>query len=172
MATHGAKFIFSLIILSIGFIHVTKAQSEYIVVEKTMTSKQIKYSSGDQIVYKLKEEDFFRTDYIVSLNDTSIEFHYSRVRYWDITQVNIKGKKLSKFDMKSAGGKIQIAGIALIAIDQFNQVVIRGEDASFNEGIWIIGGSIFVGGTLMRVLNRKVIKLGGKYRIRYMNLNN
>ena len=166
-------FIFLCIVFtfSISIIHIAKAQKEYIVVEKTLTNKQIKYSSGDKISYKLKDEDFFRTDHIVALNDSSIEFHYTSILYRNIAQVDIKGKNFSKFDLKSAGGKIQIAGIALIAIDQFNQVVVRGEDASFNQNIWIIGGSIFLGGTILRWLNPKKIKLGGKYRIRYMNLN-
>ena len=159
-------FVFSFII-----IHIVEAQKEYIVVEKTMTNKQIKYSSGDNITYKLKEDDAFRTDHIIALNDSSIEFHYNNILYKDISQVDIRNEKNLKFNLKGAGSKIQIAGIALIAIDQFNQVVVRGEDASFNQNIWIIGGSIFLGGSILKWISPKIIKLGGKYRIRYMNLN-
>ena len=145
-------------------------QSEYIVVEKTLSNKQIKYSSGDKITYKLKGEDFFRTDHIVALNDTSIEFHYNNILYHDISQVNIKGHRFSGINYVSIGTYAQVAGIAYIAIDQFNQVVVRGEDASFNEGVWIAGGSIFLGGTILKMLAPKKLKLGGKYRIRYMDV--
>ena len=96
------------------------------------------------------------------------------IPYEDISHVNIKGKKGVQFinlGFNSVGGKLQFAGIAIIAIDQFNQVVVRGEDASFNKGIWIAGGSLFIGGTIMKWMHPKKLKLGGKYRIRYMNFN-
>jgi len=152
-------------------IQLAEAQKEYIVVEKTLSNKQITYSSGDIISYKLKDEDFFRTDHIVALNDSSIEFHYNQILYTEIAQINIKGHQFSGMNYLSIGTYAQIVGIAYIAIDQFNQVVVRGEDASFNQGVWIAGGAIFLGGTMLKLLSPKKVKLGGKYRIRYMNLN-
>jgi len=161
-------FLLSSTFLGIGIV---KAQKEYIVVEKTLSNKQITYSSGDVITYKLKNEDFFRSDHIVALNDSSIEFHYNQILYEEIAQVNISGHRFTGLDVKSIGTYAQIAGIAYIAIDQFNQVIVRGEEATFNQGVWIAGGSIFLGGTILKLLSPKKIKLGGKYRIRYMNLN-
>lgn len=171
MSRKSTIFFYLACVLSMYNIQYVEAQREYIVVEKTLSNKQIKFSSGDKITYKLWEEDIFRTDHIVALNDTSIEFHYTNIQYKDIAEVDIKGKKFSSFDLKSAGGKVQIAGVALIAIDAFNQVVVRGEEATFNQGIWIIGGSLFLGGSIMRWATPKKVKLGGKYKIRYMNLN-
>ncbi len=147
------------------------AQREYIVIEKTLSDKQIKYSSGDKISYKLTGEDFFRTDHIIALNDSSIEFHYKQIKYSEIAQVNIKGYRFGGMDLSGIGSYIQIAGIAYIAIDQFNQVVVRGEDASFNQGVWLAGSLVFLGGTIMKWAAPNKVKLGGKYRIRYMNLN-
>lgn len=146
------------------------AQREFIVVEKTLKNKQIVYSSGDEISFKLKGEDFFRTDHIIALNDTSIEFHYNRIAYHEISEINIKGKRFSNFNVRSVGTYAQVIGIAYIAIDQFNQVVVSGQDASFNENVWLAGGLIFAGGTLLKLLEPKKVKLGGKYRIRYMNI--
>jgi hypothetical protein len=148
------------------------AQREYIVVEKVMSGKQIVYSSGDEITFRLKDEDFFRKDHIVALNDSSIEFHYNTINYDEIASVNIKDQRFGKLNLRSIGSKIQFVGIAYIGIDQFNQVVVRGEDASFNENVWIAGGLIFMGGTILKWLSPKKLNLGGKYRIRYMNLNN
>jgi len=144
------------------------AQREYIVVEKTLKNKQIVYSSGDEISFKLKGEDFFRTDHIIALNDTSIEFHYNRIAYHEISEINIRGKRFSNFNVKSIGTYAQVIGVAYIAIDQFNQVVVRGEDPSFNNSVWLAGGIIFAGGTLLKLLSPNKVKLGGKYRIRYM----
>lgn len=151
-------------------INTAVAQREYIVVEKTLSNKQILYSSGDKISYKLTGEDFFRTDHIIALNDTAIEFHYNQIPYKEISEINIKGKRFTGIDYRNIGIYAQVAGIAYIGIDQFNQVVVRGEDASFNEGVWIVGGSIFIGGTILKLIAPKKLKLGGKYKIRYMNL--
>lgn len=160
-------FFTSLFFLNTTLVH---AQNEYIVVEKTLSNKNITYSSGDVITYRLKDEDFYRTNHIVALNDTAIEFHYNNILYTDISHIDIKEKNLSKINKRSVGTKVQIAGIAYIAIDQFNQVVVRGEEASFNQGVWIAGGSIFLAGSLLKWVSKKKLPIGGKYRIRYMNI--
>jgi len=158
-------------VLNLSFINNTEAQREYIAIEKTLSNKQVTYSSGDEIRFKLRGEKFYRTDHIIALNDSAIEFHYNIIPYKDISHVNVKGKTFINLGFNSVGGKLQFAGIAIIAIDQLNQVLVRSEDASFNKGIWIIGGSIFLGGTILKWMHPKKLKLGGKYRIRYMNLN-
>ncbi|MCG8310020.1 MAG: hypothetical protein MI975_21670 [Cytophagales bacterium] len=171
MIRRGFAFLYVTFIASFFICHIVRAQKEYIVVEKTLSNKQIIYSSGDKISFKLKGEDIFRTDHIVALNDSSIEFHYHQVLYDEIAQVHIKGHRFTGINYYSLGSYAQITGIAYIAIDQFNQVVVRGEEASFNEGVWMAGGAIFLGGTILKWISPKKIKLGGRYRIRYMNLN-
>jgi hypothetical protein len=147
------------------------AQSEYLVLEKTLTDRSVKYSSGDDITFKMKEEDFFRTNHIIALNDTAIEFHYYSVNYQEIDKVYLKHKQLSGFNTRKLGTYAQIAGLGYIAIDQFNQVLVRGEDPSYNEDVFFVGGCIFIGGTVLKLLEPRKVRVGGKYRLRYMNLN-
>lgn len=171
MAARFKTFLFLFLLFSVCLLYQIKAQREYIVVEKTLTDKQIKYSLGDNIGYKLKGEDFFRTDHIIALNDSSIEFHYNRILYHEISQINIKGHRFTGINYQSIGTYAQIAGIGYIVIDQFNKVVVQGQDAVFEKEVWIVGGLIFPGGTILKLLSPKKVKPGGKYRIRYMNLN-
>jgi len=165
--------IYYLIILPLVLLCEEKAlaQGEYLVLEKTLTDRSVTYSSGDDITFKLKEEDFFRTNHIVALSDTAIEFHYYSVNYLEIDKIYLKNKRLSGFSPRQIGNYAQIAGLGYIAIDQFNQVVVRGEDASFNEGVFLVGGLIFAGGTVLKFLDPRKVRVGGKYRLRYMNLN-
>jgi hypothetical protein len=146
-----------------------EAQQKFIVVEKVFSNKQVVYSSGDDIKFKLKDENFYRTNHIVSLNDTAIEFHYYTIAYHDIDAVDIRGHRFGT-NLRGIGGTLQFVGLAYIAIDQFNQVVVRGQEASFNENIWLAGGAVFAGGTILKLLSPRKLKLGGKYRIRYMNI--
>jgi len=169
-STFIARFLLMMLFVIHAPAQQANAQREYIVIEKTLKNKQIIYSSGDKITFKLKEEDFFRTDHIVALNDTSIEFHYNNVNYDEIAQINIRKKSFGKMNFRGIGSKIQIVGLAYIAVDQFNQVVVRGEEASFNGDVWLAGGLIFAGGTILKFLSPRKITLGGKYRLRYMKL--
>ncbi|NJN25356.1 MAG: hypothetical protein HC819_04955 [Cyclobacteriaceae bacterium] len=128
----------------------TFAQREMLVLEKTFTNKKLEYGSGDEISFKLKNEDFFRTDHIVALNDTAIEFHYNQIAYHEIAAIDLKGRRFSGANLRAIGGKLQFVGLAYIAIDQFNQVVVAGDDASFNSNVWIVGGLIYAAGTIMK----------------------
>jgi hypothetical protein len=92
------------------------------------------------------------------------------VNYDEIAQINIRKKSFGKMNFRGIGSKIQIVGLAYIAVDQFNQVVVRGEEASFNGDVWLAGGLIFAGGTILKFLSPRKITLGGKYRLRYMKL--
>jgi len=162
-------FLFLFFTCALFLSHEVDAQGEYLVLEKTFSNKQIQYSSGDEISYKLKEEDFYRIDHIIALNDSAIEFHYHQILFHEIDKINIKGQRFSGANFRSIGSKLQIVGIGYIIIDQFNQVVVRGEDGSFNQNVWISGGVIYIAGTIMKITHPKKVTLGGKYRIRYMN---
>lgn len=170
MTARFTTFFYLFLLFYFGELHQIKAQREYIVVEKTLKNKQIKYSSGDQIRYKLVGEDFFRTNHIVALNDSSIEFHYNNILYNEIAQINIKGERFTGIDLNNIGKYAQIVGIGYIVIDQFNRVVVQGQEADFEKEVWVAGGLIFLGGTIIKMLSPKKVKLGGKYRIRYMNI--
>jgi hypothetical protein len=153
-----------------GFGNVLIAQMEFIVVEKTLSNKQVQYSSGDEITYRLKVDDFFRTDHIVALNDTAIEFHYHQIPYDEIAEVDIRGKSFGNVNFARMGTTIQVVGLGYITVDQFNQVLVSGDDPSFNSNVWLAGGLIFAGGTAMKFFTPKKVKIGRKYRIRYMNI--
>ena len=146
------------------------AQGEYLMLEKAYSDRRIIYKSGDKISFRLIGEKHYRTDHIVSLDDTSIQFHYNNIPYRDISHINTKGRSFSGFNARTLATYAQVIGPAYIAIDQFNQVVVRGEEASFNEGVWVAGGLIFLGGTLIKIANPLKKRLGEKYRLKYINV--
>jgi len=158
-------------ILLAGCHESVSAQAEYLVLEKTMTSRHVDYSSGDKLTFRLKGEDFFRTDHIIALNDTAIEFHYNSISYHEIEKINTKHRPFPGLGPRKLGTYAQVVGLAYIAIDQFNQVVVRGEDPSYNDEVVWAGGIIFSVGTLMKFLEPRKIRLGGRYRLRYMSIN-
>lgn len=147
------------------------AQNKYMVVEKTLRNKSVTYAPGDHLKYMLEGEDFFRENRIIDLNDTSVTFYFGNIAYREIKQIHLQGKHLSRANLKSLGGKLQFAGIAYIALDQFNTVVVRGEDPSWNKNVLIAGGVLYLAGSIIRWTVLKKVKLGWKYKIRYININ-
>ncbi len=145
------------------------AQDEYFIIEKVITGNQIKYSSGDRITFRIKGDDHFRTDHIIALNDTAIEFHYYQLGYDEIDAVKLKGKRFTGFDFRQVGAYMQIAGVGYIAIDIFNKTLVQGSSFEFEKAVWITGAAIFAGGTFLKLFAPKKIRIGRKYRIRYLN---
>ena len=168
MDAKPTAFLLIMITFSIGIVQPIEAQDKILIIEKTLSSKHIKYLSGDNITYKLKGEDFFRTDHIIALNDSAIKFHYHQILFDEIEEVNIKGRRFTGINFRSLGSTFQIVGLGYIFIDQFNQVVVRSEDPSFNQSVLITGGLIFVGGSILKMTQPNKVKLGRKYRIRYL----
>lgn len=143
---------------------------EFAILQKSGSQKEIYFKSGDKIRYQLKTDDHFRRDHIISVSDSGFQFHYYQVLFRDIAKVDIKGKRWGNFSWDKIGLIVQIAGVGYIVIDTFNRTVVQGNSFEFDEAVWITGGAMFLAGTAMRFAQPKRIKLGGRYRFRYLNL--
>jgi hypothetical protein len=82
--------------------------------------------------------------------------------------VDIKGKKTGSFIWNQIGWLMQMAGVGYIVLDQFNKTLIQGNPWEFESEVWIIGAAIFAGGTIIRVVDPKKVKIGPKYSIKYI----
>ena len=91
-----------------------------------------------------------------------IRFHYFVVNVREIDVVDIRGKDPSNKTLRMASGKLIFAGIALIGIDQLNQVVIRDEPAGVSTGIAITSAAIVGTGVAMRLIEKKYFRAGKK----------
>jgi hypothetical protein len=160
-----------LYLVLISFWHSFSLQAqEFGILEKTGTDKKIYFKSGDEIRYKLKNEDHFRRGHIISVSDSGFQFHYHLILFREIEKVDIRGKRWGNFDWNKTGLFVQIAGIGYIALDTFNSTVVQGETYEFDQSVWVTGGAIFLAGTALRFTKPKKIKLGGRYKFRYLDL--
>ena len=159
------------IILAGSFVPQVNAQESILLLEKVLTNKHIIYRTGEQITYKLNGENFYRTSQISSLCDTAFQTRFVSISYSEVARVHLKKNRFPGLGLRQIGTYAQIVGPAYIAIDQFNQVVVRGEDASFNDEVFLTGGLIFAGGTILKLMDPKKIKLGSKYRLVYLRIN-
>jgi len=143
---------------------------KYAVLHKVGTSKEIRFKSGDEIRFRLKGEDHFRRDYIISISDSALHFHYHTVSFIEIDKVDIRGRRFNTFNWKGVGTALQIAGIGYVAIDSFNKTVVQGDSFDFEEPVWITGAILAGTGTLIKLAQPRKVKLGPKYKMRYFEM--
>jgi len=142
-----------------------------LMLEKTGSNKRTFFKSGDEIRYKLENEDHFRRDYIVSLKDSSIVFHYNKIDIDEIEVVDISKKDFIKVNLKKIGTLLQVSGGFYILLDQFNKTVVQGKEWEFEEDVWITGAVLVAAGTAIKFLHPRKFKVGRKYKLRIININ-
>jgi hypothetical protein len=160
-----------LVLISIILILGTSAFAQkYAVLHKVGTTKEIRFKSGDEIRFKLKVDDHYRREHIVSISDTALHFHYFSVSFIEIDKIDVRDRRFSSFNWKTVGTALQIAGIGYIALDSFNKTVVQGDSFEFEESVWVTGAILAAAGTLIKVAKPKRVKLGPKYKMRYFEM--
>lgn len=160
------SFVILLLLISVC----SKGQN-VLMLDKAGTAKKTFFKSGDEIRYKLKGEKHFRQDHIVSVKDSSLVFHYNKINLDDISEIDIRNKNFIKFNLKQAGTLLQISGAMYIVLDQFNKTVVQGREWEFEEDVWITGAVLIVAGTGIKFLHPRKFKVGGRYKLRIININ-
>lgn len=139
-------------------------EMKLLILEKIGSRHRITYTVGDQIILRMKGEDFEIRDRITDISDSVLflsDFFIpvSRIHY--VKTVHAKGL-LSP----SNGPKLMIAGVALFAIDVFNQMVIQGDSYRLSNGVVIASASLIGAGGLLMAFKYRKFKPGKNKRIR------
>jgi len=142
-----------------------------LLLEKTGTNKRATYRSGELIRYKLKDERHFRQDYIVSIKDSSVVFHYHKIGLDEIDQIDIRKKNFINVEIDKIGTAMQVAGAGYLVLDNFNKYVVQGENYQFENDVWITGGALLALGTGIHLLKPRKFRVGGKYKLRIIGIN-
>jgi len=150
-----------LILCTIG----SQAQ-EFLVLEKMGTKKRHEYFSGDNIIFKLKDGNTFRTDEIIGLGEGKIFFETGPVPLIDIENVSLSNKKRA---MKGTGTTLVIGGLGYMILDLFNKTISEGDvyvDSKVARTAGIIAGT----GLVMVVLSKKKVSLKKNWRLRIVDI--
>ena len=137
----------------------------YLILMKAGTSKQVVFLEGDEIRYKLSGEDHFRKNLIVGLRRDTIRFHYHDVALSELEVIDIRHKGFQNFHYSSGGTKVIMAGLLFLAGDYVSQKLIRDEDGPLSSGTYAISGTIIGVGLLMKLIEKKKFRPGGRFII-------
>jgi len=141
---------------------------KFLVLEKLGTHKRYEYHIGDEITFKIEDEDFFRHSVIEDVLDSVIIFDYGFFSFRDIESVNVRGSTgnpVTRFAIP-----LMVGGVILFLADQFNETVIGGRKASINKGVTIASGSLLGAGLLMLIPGNGIKKIKGNWRLRLVDI--
>jgi len=131
----------------------------YLLLKKRNRPYKVLFQVGEKLRFKLKGERFFTESMITGFGDNYVQFHYFKIALDEFSVIDVKDKKFTVFSFTSGPGKLMISGVALLSVDQFNQIIIRHEPFNINGDIAKIAGSLTLSGILLRLIQKKKWKL-------------
>ena len=153
-------------------IFTASAQDRYLLLRKVGRPYQIVFYEGEQMRFRVKGEKHFVQDYIQGLSEDRIRFHYYNIHLDEIEAIDVRDKNFTVFSFRSSPGKLIVAGFGLVAIDQANQVFIRDEPAGVSTGVAIVAGGLVASGFILRAIQKKYFRPGGKFKIEIVDYVN
>ncbi len=142
---------------------------KFLVLEKMGTRKRIEIFPGEELRYQLKSTGkYLYEDRIRDLKDSTIIFNLDTVKVTEISKVYYK-KQRGGLSAALAPNLIG-AGILLFVGDQFNEVVIAGNEFSINNGVVIASSSLVGTGVAILLLQKNKYTLTKNWRLRTVNL--
>ena len=134
--------------------------------------RQLVLFSGDNVAYRFKTGDNFRTKligqkiehwgFLVEINEFSVITSQDTIELKKIRKVLLPGSH----PIKSLGKKIVTAGVGLFVIDQFNNVVIQHGTANLNRGVTTASIIITSVGLPMLFFRKNWKKVSGRVKLR------
>ncbi|HMG89191.1 MAG TPA: hypothetical protein VK589_04000 [Chryseolinea sp.] len=116
---------------------------------------------GDEFIYRLKGSKTVKTSYVNNLYDTAVLAHKEIVPFHKIDRVYFKHSSFGN----RVGTMLVIGGVGYFLIDQFNTVVVHGENATIHEGVATTSAVLAGVGLPLMLIKKKSQRIGGKYRL-------
>jgi hypothetical protein len=126
--------------------------------------REVRYSMGDIITFKIKTHPEGITDQIIGFEDQTIRFRNYTVNVTEITHMYLDKKTKNWWFLKYKYGVLLIfTGTGYLLADWINTGEIQKETA-------IVSGSMIAGGLLLKVITSKWIKVKGKKKLAIVHI--
>lgn len=148
--------LFTLLIFAANF---GWAQKQLVLVNREKVL--LRLNPGDEFVISLKGEKRKLDSYINNLFDTAVMVHKTVVPLHKIDKVYFTHSTF----MNRFGKFLVVGGVAYFLIDQFNTVVVQGDEASLDEDV-TTASAVMVGvGLPLMLIKKRSQRIGGRYRL-------
>jgi len=134
-------------------------QKQLVLLKREKVLLRLNY--GDDFNYRLKGSKTVIPSYVNNLYDTAVLAHKDVIPFHKIDKVY--------FEHSSFGNRfgtfLVIGGVGYFLIDQFNEVIVHGEEPSIDENVATTSAILVGAGLPLMLIKKKSQRLGGKYRL-------
>jgi hypothetical protein len=124
-----------------------------------------RFNPGDEFVISLKGDKKKINSYVNNLFDTAVLLHRTLVPIHKIDKVYFKQSGL----VNLVGKFLVVAGVAYFLIDQFNVIVVDGNEASLNDNVTNTSVALVAVGLPMALIKKKYRRIRGRIRLMVVN---
>jgi hypothetical protein len=124
-----------------------------------------RFNPGDEFVISLKGDKKKLKSYVNNLFDTAVLVHKTVVPIHKIDKVYFKQSGL----VNLIGKFLVVAGVAYFLIDQFNVIVVDGNEATLNDNVTNTSVALVAVGLPMVLIKKKYRRIHGRTRLMVVN---
>ncbi|HTE30558.1 MAG TPA: hypothetical protein VK666_09325 [Chryseolinea sp.] len=135
------------------------AQKQLVLLKKQKVILRLSY--GDDITYKTKGSKDKITSYVNNLFDTAVMAHMTVVPFHQIERLYFKRSGF----LNKIGGALVVGGVGYFAIDQVNEIIVKGEKATLNENVTTASVVMVAVGLPTMLIKKKSQRLKHGYRL-------
>ena len=138
----------------------------FLELKKLGKEKKIEFYPGEEIRFKLKNDENFSRAYITGVYDEYMSFNKIKINFKDIEMVDVRKKSSDSFI--KIGNLVSISSLGFFTIDLLNLTVVRGIafKNAFDQNQALVSFSAFTLGISLRFIKQKYFKNKGLNRIR------
>ena len=150
---------FAILLSALTGSYVVYGQKQLVLLKKEKVL--LRLYPGDEIIFKTKGSDTKVTSYVNNLFDTAVMAHQMIVPFYKIDRIYFRHASFAN----RFGTLLVVGGVGLFLIDQFNTVVVQGEDATWNENVGAISIGMTGVGLPMMLIKKKSQRMKHGYRL-------
>lgn len=124
-----------------------------------------RYKEGEDITYKLKKEENYKTGYLVAVEDFFIITSKDTIQLINLDKIDLRGKSYDT-RLNVAGTALVTIGLGYYVIDQFNSIIVRKEGFNDREGSWLPAALATGIGLPLMMVKKKKHHIGWKYKLK------
>ncbi|MES2628399.1 MAG: hypothetical protein V4616_05470 [Bacteroidota bacterium] len=139
---------------------------QYLVLERIGSPKRIKFAAGEQIRFKVNNNDTIYQDQITMVCDTAVAFGNKLVLFRDIDKIWL-GKE--NFWLSRLRAISLVGGTAFFTLDTFNRLVNRDSPVVTKTGLIVLGSGVGLAG-ILTLAKKNWFRVNSRHQLRYLDL--
>jgi hypothetical protein len=116
---------------------------------------------GDEIILKVKGSNTKMTSYVNNLSDTAVMLHQTIIPFHKIDRLYFRHSSFAN----RMGALLVVGGVGYFLVDQFNTIVVQGEEATWNKNVGNVSIAMVGIGLPLWLIKKKSQRIKPGYKL-------